>query len=132
MSGLSRVMCVEDDPDIRTILSFSLVEIGAFEVCMCASGLEAIERTPDFLPELVLLDVMMPSLTGPQTLEKLRALSCMTGVAVVFITAKAMAHEVEASLRHGAAGVIVKPFDPVALPVQVRNLWESSRDARFD
>lgn len=132
MSGLRRVMCVEDDPDIRTILSFSLVEIGDFEVCMCASGLEAIERTPDFLPDLVLLDVMMPGLTGPQTLEKLRSLTCMTGVTVVFITAKAMAYEVEGLLRLGAAGVIVKPFDPVALPELVRNLRKSGRDARFD
>lgn len=126
MAELKKVMFVEDDADIRNILQFSLETIGGYRVCACAGGLQAIEQAPGFQPELVLLDVMMPGLTGPQTLARLRTLECMIGVPMVFLTAKAFAHEVEALLAHGATDVIVKPFDAVVLPQQVRQIWERS------
>ncbi len=119
-------MFVEDDADIRNILQFSLETIGGYQVCACSGGLQAIEQAPVFQPELVLLDVMMPGLTGPQTLERLRAQSGMRRVPMVFLTAKAFAHEVEALLAQGANDVIVKPFDAVILPEQIRKIWERS------
>lgn len=128
MATLERVMFVEDDTDIRNILQFSLETIGGYQVCACEGGLQAIERAPVFQPELVLLDVMMPGLTGPQTLERLRYQSGMLGVPVVFLTAKAFAHEVEALLSDGASDVIVKPFDAVTLPDQIRKIWEKSHE----
>jgi CheY-like chemotaxis protein len=76
---------------------------------------------------LVLLDVMMPEMSGPETLIKLRALPAMKGVPIVFLTAKAMQDEVEALLECGATGIIVKPFDPVALPQNIRIYWEHGR-----
>ena len=88
MDGPRRVMCVEDDADIRMILEFSLQRLGGYELCLCASGQEAIDRVAVFSPDLVLLDVMMPGLSGPQTLELLRKLPAMSGVPVVFLTAK--------------------------------------------
>ena len=124
MERLKRVMCVEDDPDIRMILEFSLARIGGYEVCLCANGYEAIQAVKTFSPQFVLLDVMMPGLSGPQTLLALREMSCMSGVPVVFLTAKAMPDEVEALLVDGAAGVIVKPFDPVSLPRDILIYWE--------
>jgi CheY-like chemotaxis protein len=128
MSRAARVMCVEDDPDIRTILQFSLENVGGYQVAMCPDGFVALETVGQFAPDLVLMDVMMPGLTGPQTLERLRELPCMAGVPCVFITAKAMAHEVEALLQQGASGVVVKPFDPVTLPQQVRVYLERAVD----
>lgn len=127
MDGPSRVMCVEDDPDIRMILDFSLQRLGGYELCLCASGHEALARVADFAPEFVLLDVMMPGLSGPQTLAQLRELPAMRGVPVVFLTAKAMLDEVEALLEHGATGIIVKPFDPVTLPNDIRIYWQHGR-----
>jgi len=127
VDGLKRVMCVEDDADIRLVLEFSLARLGGYEVCVCASGLEALERAPAFAPELVLLDVMMPGMTGPQTLERLRELPVMQGVPVVFLTAKAMQRDMEDILQHGATGVIVKPFDPVTLPKDILVYWEHGR-----
>ena len=124
---LKRVMCVEDDDDIRMILEFSLASVGGYEVLACTGGQAALDRVAAFRPDLVLLDVMMPDLTGPETLVALRALPVMRGVPVVFITAKAMPEEVERLLEHGATGVIVKPFDPVELPQQVRIYWEHGR-----
>jgi CheY-like chemotaxis protein len=127
MSELKRVMCVEDDPDIRMILEFSLGNLGGYEVLACAGGRAALAQAGAFRPDLVLLDVMMPDLSGPETLAALRELPEMRGVPVVFITAKAMPEEVEKLLECGATGVIVKPFDPVALPQQIRIYWEHGR-----
>jgi len=132
MRSLQRVMCVEDDPDIRMILEFSLATVGGYDVCMCAGGQLAIEQAAAFKPDLVLLDVMMPGLTGPQTLVALRSQPVMTGVPVVFLTAKAMPDEVEELLLYGATGVIVKPFDPVKLPEDIRIYWEHGGGRRTD
>ena len=132
MRSLQRVMCVEDDPDIRMILEFSLATVGGYDVCMCAGGQLAIEQAAAFKPDLVLLDVMMPGLTGPQTLVALRSQPVMTGVPVVFLTAKAMPDEVEELLLYGATGVIVKPFDPVKLPADIRIYWEHGGGRRTD
>ena len=125
-----RVMCVEDDADIRMILEFSLHKLGGFELCLCASGQEALDQVTTFAPDLVLLDVMMPGLSGPQTLELLREMPVMRGVPVVFLTAKAMLNEVEELLQQGATGLIVKPFDPVKLPENVRFYWQHGRGAQ--
>jgi CheY-like chemotaxis protein len=127
MSELRRVMCVEDDADIRMILEFSLGSVGGYEVLACTGGRDALAKAASFRPDLVLLDVMMPDLTGPETLAALRELPEMQGVPVVFITAKAMPEEVEKLLGYGATGVIVKPFDPVSLPEQIRIYWDYGR-----
>ena len=127
MDDFQRVMCVEDDPDIRTILDFSLQRLGGYQLKLCASGAEALATVADFGPQLVLLDVMMPGLSGPQTLEQLRQLPAMRGVPVVFLTAKALRGEVEDLLTFGASGIIVKPFDPVSLPKDIRIYWEHGR-----
>lgn len=127
MTELKRVMCAEDDADIRLILEFSLATVGGYELCLCASGHEALAQAPVFRPQLVLLDVMMPDLSGPQTLAALREQPGMAGVPVVFVTAKAMPDEVEALLQYGATGIIVKPFDPVSLPQDIRIYWEHGR-----
>jgi CheY-like chemotaxis protein len=127
MSELRRVMCVEDDADIRLILEFSLHTVGGYEVLACASGRSALAQVSAFRPDLVLLDVMMPDLSGPQTLDALRELPSMQGVPVVFITAKALPGELEDLLQHGATGVIVKPFDPMTLAKDIRPYWEHGR-----
>lgn len=127
MEKLNRVMCIEDDPDIRLILDFSLGRLGGYSVCLCASGQEALDKVDNFRPQLVLLDVMMPEMSGPQTLIKLRELACMQGIPIVFLTAKAMQDEVEELLSCAATGIIVKPFDPVALPDNIRIYWDHGR-----
>jgi CheY-like chemotaxis protein len=124
---LRRVMCVEDDPDIRSILEFSLTAVGGYEVRCCAGGHAALAEVPGFRPDLVLLDVMMPDLSGPETLAALRRLPEMAGVPVVFLTAKAMPDELEQLLAHGATGLIVKPFDPMTLSQDIRPYWEHGR-----
>lgn len=127
MDELQRVMCVEDDADIRMILEFSLGRLGGYTLCMCASGQEALDKAAEFAPHLVLLDVMMPEMSGPETLHQLRGLDFMRGVPIVYLTAKVMQDELEGLLQHGATGIIVKPFDPVTLPKDIRIYWEHGR-----
>ncbi len=127
MTELRRVMCVEDDADIRMILEFSLATVGGYAVRCCPDGRSALAEVAAFQPDLVLLDVMMPGLSGPETLVALRGLPCMKGVPVVFMTAKALPEELEELLSHGATGLIVKPFDPMSLPTDILPYWEHGR-----
>lgn len=121
---LTRVLIVDDDPDIRAMAYLSLTAVGGLEVELCPSGAEALARVPVVLPDLVLLDVAMPEMDGPTTLGRLRTLSCMDGVPVVFLTANTIPSEVQALLAQGASGVIPKPFDPMDLSAALLEIWE--------
>jgi two-component system OmpR family response regulator len=123
VSELSRIMYVDDEPDIRTIVDLVLHTLEGFSVTLCASGAEALQRAPEILPQLVLLDVMMPGMDGPETFRALRALPATSAVPVVFVTAKVQPVEVARFRGLGAADVIAKPFDPLALAGQVRAIW---------
>lgn len=127
MSGLQRILHAEDDPSIQAVAKVALEMIGGFHVLACSSGLEALQQVVDFDPQLILLDVMMPGMDGPETLGRLRELIDLEGVPVVFMTAKAQADEVEELHKLGACDVIVKPFDPMQLAAQIRSIWEASR-----
>jgi two-component system, OmpR family, response regulator len=121
---LERLTCVEDDPDIRSITEFALRDLGGFTLDVCASGPEAIERTPDFNPDLIILDVMMPGMDGIETLKRLREIPKLAKTPVVFMTAKAMKHEIDRYMALGAEEVIPKPFDPLMLPDRVGEIWQ--------
>ncbi len=124
---LQRLTYVEDEPDIRSITEFALRELGGFELDVCANGPEAIARTPDFNPDLIILDVMMPGMDGIETYRRLRAIPELATTPIVFMTAKAMKHETDRYLALGAVDVIAKPFDPIALPDRVREIWLQTR-----
>lgn len=126
MSKLQRVLYVEDEQDIRTIAKLALEMVGGLEVKICATGEEALREAEAFAPDMVLLDVMMPGMDGPTTLQHLRAIPGLTHVPVVFMTAKVQPAEVAQYKAMGAKGVIPKPFDPMTLAAQVRAMWEES------
>jgi len=123
MAKLSKIMLVEDEPDIREIASLALTELGGFNLTLCESGQQALDKLPAALPQLVLLDVMMPDMDGPTTLQKLRTMSEMKNVPVIFMTARVQANEVEEYLKLGALGVIPKPFDPATLSTEIIKIW---------
>jgi two-component system, OmpR family, response regulator len=120
---LERVLLVEDEPDIQAVARLALEAVGGLRVEICSSGEAALNAAPQFAPELVLLDVMMPGMDGPATLRALRALPETARTPVVFMTAKVQPQEVAAFLALGAADVIAKPFDPMTLADTVRNIW---------
>ncbi len=124
MAGdLERILYVEDEPDIQAIAKLALEQVGGFEVLICSSGAEALERAAGFTPDLLLLDVMMPGMDGPQTLAALRQVPELASTPAVFLTAKVLPAEVERYKEMGALDVIPKPFDPMTLSDQVRKVW---------
>ncbi|MGO1234042.1 MAG: response regulator [Marinobacter sp.] len=127
---INRVLYVEDDPDIRAVAELALVDVGGFEALLCESGQQALERIDDFNPDLVLLDVMMPGMDGPQTLRALQDRPSGLPAPAVFMTARLQPAEVEEYRAMGAIGVIPKPFDPMTLGDQIRDLYAGRQDAK--
>ncbi|CAM4234220.1 response regulator [Vreelandella rituensis] len=123
---LERILCVEDDPDIQAVVRLALETLGGFTLTLCSSGTEALEAVETFTPEMILLDVMMPGMDGPNTLAALRQKPALAQVPVAFMTARVQPEEVSRYLSLGACGVIAKPFDPMALPHQVKSLWHGA------
>jgi two-component system, OmpR family, response regulator len=123
MTELQRVLYVEDEPDIRAVAKVALELVGGFQVHLCDSGSAALREAAGFAPQLILLDVMMPGMDGPSTLQALREQPALAAVPAAFVTAKVQAAEVQAFKRLGALDVIAKPFDPMTLSEQVRALW---------
>jgi CheY-like chemotaxis protein len=121
---LKSILYVEDDGDIRTVAEIALVAVGGFELIICSSGKEALEKAASLVPDLLLLDVMMPEMDGPTTLEALRKVPNTANTPVIFMTAKVQASEVAYYKSLGALGVVAKPFDPMELAQQVRKLWD--------
>lgn len=121
---LEKVLCVEDEEDIRKVQAIALADLGGFKVMTCASGAEAIQAAPAFGPQLILLDVMMPGMDGPTTLKSLRTLAGLEETPVIFVTAKVQPDEIDYYLELGALEVISKPFDPMTLASQLRQIWE--------
>ena len=120
---LTRVIYVDDEPHIRALVQISLEKVGKFETLICESGEDAIALVPQFRPDLILLDVMMPGLDGPGTLAALRELPNLDRVPVVFLTAKANPAERQRLIELGAVDVVTKPFPPLELPDRIRAIW---------
>ncbi len=115
-----RLLYVDDEADIREIAAMALELDPELHVKACASGEEALAVAPTYNPDLILLDMMMPGLDGPATMDRLRQLPGMSDTPVVFITARAQSKEVDSLIQLGAKGVIAKPFDPMSLAAQAR------------
>ena len=124
---LNRVVYVEDEPDIRAIAKIALETIGGFTVEIYSSGQEAVEKSSQFNPEIILLDVMMPGMDGPSTLKALHEIPELKSVPVIFMTAKVQTHEINQYFALGAVDVIAKPFDPMSLAEKVRSIWNNIR-----
>ncbi|NJP04720.1 MAG: response regulator [Chloroflexaceae bacterium] len=123
MKALNRILLVEDEPDIQSIARLALEAIGGFTVEVCGSGREALDLAPSFAPDLFILDVMMPEMTGPDTLKALRSMETTAQTPIIFMTAKVQPHEITAYKQLGALDVIMKPFDAMTLSATITTIW---------
>jgi len=119
---LRKILLVDDEADIRLVAEISLSNLGGWQVIQAASGPEALDLAAQELPDLVLLDVMMPGMDGPTALQKLRGLAGGAEVPVIFMTAKVQRAEIDRLLSLGVRGLIPKPFDPMTLPAEIRRI----------
>jgi CheY-like chemotaxis protein len=119
------VLFVDDDPDICSVVRATLRLVPGLNVQTADSGERAIDLAFEFRPDLVLMDVMMPGLDGPSTFKRLREITLLKNIPVIFITAKVLPAEIAQFLQLGAIGVIVKPFDPLKLYGDLCMLWSN-------
>lgn len=125
-ASLTKILYVEDDPDIQALVKIALEMIGGFTLNCCSSGQQALDpQNLQFAPQLLLLDVMMPDMDGPTTLAMLRKIPALKDTPVIFMTAKIQSSEVLYYQSLGALGVIAKPFDPMLLSEQILALWSA-------
>lgn len=123
--NISSVLLVDDDANIRRITQLVLTRVVPWEVKLAESGKEALDILTEYQPDLILLDVMMPGMDGPTTLNLIKQTYGNAAPPVIFMTAKAFKTEVEHYLNLGSAGVITKPFDPKGLPEEIQTILKN-------
>lgn len=124
MARLQKVLHVDDEADIRTIAKMAMDVVGDIEVLQCSSGEQALEEAGGFMPDLFLLDYMMPGLDGQTTLHELRQIPGLETVPVIFMTARLQSDTLQTLMDNGALDVFSKPFDPMVLCAQLHDAWD--------
>ncbi len=119
--GKFKVMVIDDEPDIVRLVKISL-EMADLEVIEAYSGKEALEKVKTVVPDLFLLDIMMPEMNGYEVCQTLKSAAATRQVPVVMLTAKGQKGDAEQGLKVGADDYILKPFDPYELGEQVHEL----------
>lgn len=131
MGEFLKVIYVDDEPDIRTIVEMALALDPNLEVQILETGREALETVErGWHPDIALLDIMMPEMSGKELMLNLRAMPDFAELPVVFITASARQADIARCLDEGADGVITKPFDPLTLAAKVRGEYARILAAR--
>ena len=123
---MARILIAEDEPDIRNLITFTL-RFAGYEVIDTPNGAEAYEKALELakkneLPDLILMDVRMPKMTGYEACEKMKTHVELKDVHVVFLSDKGQDSEVETGLSKGATDYIIKPFAPDQLTARVKEL----------
>ena len=121
---LQRILIADDEPDILEISRIALETVGGFEVSVCTSGRTLLERLPKFEPDFIVVDVLMPDISGPEVLEEIRRLPEFAEVPVVFLTGMVQEEELEKLRETGVSDVILKPFDPMTLADRINGIWK--------
>lgn len=123
MERARRVLIIDDDDGIREVAKMSLELVAGWDVTTAPSGADGLRRARDERPDGILLDVMMPDLDGPATLDRLRHDDVVGATPVIFLTAKVQASERTRFTELDVAGLIAKPFDPMTLHERVAELF---------
>ena len=109
MQTQGKILAVDDDPNNIAILE-ELLE-GQYVLKTSSNGEQALELAPDFLPDMILLDIMMPGMDGYEVCRRLRGHHMLKDTKIIMLTARAMRAEQSEGLRVGADDYITKPFD---------------------
>ena len=116
---MARILIAEDERDIRDLIAFTL-RFAGHEVIAAANGEEALNMALETIPDLILLDVRMPRMTGYEACRQIKAEDKTSNIPVVFLSAKGQESEVQTGLDAGAAEYILKPFSPDNLTERIR------------
>lgn len=116
---MAKILIAEDERDIRDLVAFTL-RFAGYEVFAAANGEEAVEMAPRVNPDLILMDVRMPRMTGYEACRILKLNPDLKDIPVVFLSAKGQENEIQQGLDAGAEQYLLKPFAPDQLTAHVK------------
>jgi len=116
---MARILIAEDEPDIRELVAFTL-RFAGHEVTATSNGEEAVQQASNIIPDLILMDVRMPRMTGYDACRAMKANAALKDIPVVFLSAKGQDSEIQTGLDAGAEEYLLKPFAPDQLTERVK------------
>ncbi len=125
MSDKPKVLVAEDERDIRELIGFTL-RFAGLDVTLTRNGAEAVEQAPQLRPDLIMLDVRMPKMTGYEACRVLKGDPNTSEIPVVILSAKGQDGEIQEGKNAGADHYIVKPFAPDKLTERVKDILRDS------
>lgn len=121
----NKVLIIDDAPDIVRLVEFEL-NFEGYEVKTAWTGKEGVELARSFKPDIILLDYILPEMTGPEVLKLLKSDPELKGIPVIMLSAKTQKKDIKSGLTAGAIGFIEKPFDPSALSSRMREILNAA------
>jgi len=120
---MAKILVAEDERDIRELINFTLTFAG-HAVTQAANGEEALEVAQEILPDLIMMDVRMPKLTGYEACRQMKDIESIKDIPVVFLSAKGQDDEISTGLEAGAIDYILKPFAPDELTQRITEILQ--------
>ena len=120
---MAKILIAEDERDIRDLVAFTL-RFAGYEVFTAANGEEAVELAPNVNPDLILMDVRMPRMTGYEACRIMKLNPDLKDIPIVFLSAKGQETEIQQGLEAGAEEYLLKPFAPDQLTSHVKTILE--------
>jgi two-component system OmpR family response regulator len=124
--NIQSVLYVDDDPHVCKVVQATLCSIAGLNVHTVGAGERAIDLAYEWRPDLILMDVMMPGLGGPDTFKRMREHALLAHIPIIFLTEEVLPAEIAHFLQLGAIGVIGKPVDPLKLGHELFAIWEKA------
>ncbi len=125
---MAKILIAEDERDIRDLITFTLTFAG-HQVTAASNGEEAVQKALQIIPDLILMDVRMPRMTGYEACKKMKEEDSIKHIPVAFLSAKGQETEVQTGLQVGAVEYILKPFSPDELTERVKKLLARPKTA---
>lgn len=116
---MARILIAEDEPDIRELVAFTL-RFAGHEVVTTNNGEEALHKAQEMIPDLIMMDVRMPRMTGYDACRAMKQIPSLKDIPVVFLSAKGQDAEIQSGLEAGAEEYLLKPFAPDQLVERVK------------
>ena len=125
---MAKILIAEDERDIRDLITFTLSFAG-HQVTAASNGEEAVQKALQIIPDLILMDVRMPRMTGYEACKRMKEEDSIKHIPVAFLSAKGQETEVQTGLEAGAVEYILKPFSPDQLTERVKKLLAQANQA---
>ncbi|MBC7814024.1 MAG: response regulator [Burkholderiales bacterium] len=122
---MANILVADDERDIRELINFTLMFAG-HTVTQAANGAEALELAQKIKPDLIMMDVRMPRMTGYEACRQMKLIDDIKDIPVVFLSAKGQDEEIQTGIGAGAVAYILKPFAPDDLTRRVTEILEQN------